>query len=186
MHGYSVYSTFSRGRLDTDVVPFYARLMEAFTQKPLLFSEFGNPTCPPGTVSPYNREPLPGEPPPSRDNLPKNAAAYACLTEDEMAMYCEKVLKKLHEQGTIGGLWWCWADYDPSLSDLPPFDRAQHELHFGMIRADGTDKPVAQTLSRIAGEAWEVQPSPPPIAEETDFYASLPQGIDALYRHYRS
>jgi endo-1,4-beta-mannosidase len=185
MHGYSVYATFSRGRLDTDVVPFYARLIEAFTQKPLLFSEFGNPTCPPGTVSPYNREPLPGEAKPSRENLPKNAAAYACLTEDEMARYCETVLEKLHRQGAIGGLWWCWADYDPSLSDLPPFDRARHELHFGMIRVDGSYKPVAQTLSQIAKQVWRVEPPAPPIARETDFYASLPHGLNALYRHYR-
>ena len=185
MHGYSVYAQFSRGRLDTDVVPFYGRLIQAFAEKPMLFSEFGNPTCPPGTVSPYDREPLPGEPIPSRENLPKNAAGYACLNEDEMAIYCERVLEKLHAEGAIGGLWWCWADYDPSLSDLPPFDRATHELHFGMIRSDGSFKPVAQTLAAIAQRAWSVQPQPPAIADEAAFYASLPEGIDALYRHYR-
>ncbi len=184
MHGYSVYATFSRGRLDTDVVPFYARLMQAFTRKPLLFSEFGNPTCPPGTVSPYNREPLPGEPKPSRENLPKNAAAYACLTEDEMALYCEGVLEKLHAQGAIGGLWWCWADYDHSLAGLPPFDRATHELYFGMIRADGSYKPVAQTLATIAQRGWRVETEPPPLADETEFYAALPQELYALYHRY--
>jgi len=185
MHGYSVYSTFSRGRLDSDVVPFYARLMQGFTGKPLLFSEFGNPTCPPGTVSPYDREPLPGEPQPSREDLPKNAAPYACLTEDEMATYCAQVLEKLRAQGTIGALWWCWADYDPSLADLPPFDRATHELHFGMVRNDGWLKPVAMTLSQIAQLGWQVEPQPPPLADETEFYASLPDGIRALYRNYR-
>jgi endo-1,4-beta-mannosidase len=186
MHGYSVYSTFSRGRLDTDVVPFYARLMQAFSQKPLLFSEFGNPTCPPGTVSPYDREPLPGEPPPSRQDLPPNAAGYACLTEDEMATYCETVLLKLHAQGCIGAMWWCWADYDASLATLPPFDRATHELHFGMIRADGTEKPVAHALSRIAARSLQIQGEPPPIAQEETFYASLPDGIRTLYHHYGS
>lgn len=185
MHGYSVYAKFSRGRLDTDVVPFYARLMHALSGKPVLFSEFGNPTCPPGTVSPYNREPLPGEPKPSRKDLPKDAAAYACLTEEEMATYCAAVLRKLHLEGCTGGLWWCWADYDPSLRALPPFDRAMHELHFGMIRADGTLKPVAQTLREISAQAWRVEAEPRPITSEERFYASLPQGIDALYRHYR-
>src|SRR6202011_937476 len=48
MHGYSVYSTFARDRLDPEVVPFLAWLAAGFSQKPLLFSEFGNPTCPPG------------------------------------------------------------------------------------------------------------------------------------------
>ena len=37
----------------------------------VLFSEFGNPTCPPGTVSPYDRVPLPGDP------LQQNAARPA-------------------------------------------------------------------------------------------------------------
>ncbi len=185
MHGYSVYATFSRGRLDSNVVPFYARLIESFTGKPLLFSEFGNPTCPPGTVSPYDREPLPGEPKPSHESLPPNAAAYACLTEDEMATYCEQVVEKLHEQGAIGALWWCWADYDSSLADLPPFDRAKHELHFGMIRNDGSYKPVATKLADIAKRAWHAEPQQAPIANETEFYASLPGSINALYHHYR-
>ncbi|HET9030317.1 MAG TPA: hypothetical protein VFN49_09070 [Candidatus Aquilonibacter sp.] len=185
MHGYSVYAKFSRGRLDTDVVPFYGRLMQAFSGKPMLFSEFGNPTCPPGKVSPYDREPLPGEPKPSQDDLPKNAASYACLDEDEMANYCEAVLEKLHTEGAIGALWWCWADYDPALRALPPFDRATHELHFGMIRSDGTEKPVAHALARAAAKAWTVEAEPPPIVSEEAFYASLPDGLDALYRHYR-
>ncbi len=185
MHGYSVYATFSRGRLDSDVVPFYTRLIQAFTGKPLLFSEFGNPTCPPGTVSPYNREPLPGEPKPSRENLPANAAAYACLTEDEMAYYCKEVLEKLHAQGAIGAMWWCWAEYDPSLDRLPPFDQAKHELHFGMIRNDGSYKPVAETLSQFAQRAQSLEPQPSALASETEFYASLPEGINALYHHYR-
>ncbi len=186
MHGYSVYAVFSRGRMDTDVVPYYARLMQAFSGKPLLFSEFGNPTCPPGKVTPYDRQPLPGEPQPSSANRPANAATYACLQEDEMASYCEAVLRKLHAGGCIGALWWCWADYDPQLASQPPFDRAEHELHFGMIRADGTLKPVGETLSRIAGERWSVQQMPPPIANERAFYEGLPHSIYADYDRYRS
>ncbi|MEO9263326.1 MAG: hypothetical protein ABI282_04475, partial [Candidatus Baltobacteraceae bacterium] len=141
MHGYSVYSTFSRGRLDTEVVPFYLQLMESFADKPVLFSEFGNPTCPLGTVSPYDRVPLPGEPPIPKTQLPRNAAGYACLTEDEMSAYAQSATDNLHARGAIGALWWCWADYVPELTPLPPFDRAPHELHFGIVRADGTYKP---------------------------------------------
>ena len=49
MHGYPVYSAFARGRIDPDVVPFLAQLMQSFSGKPVLFSELGNPACPPGT-----------------------------------------------------------------------------------------------------------------------------------------
>lgn len=165
MHGYSVYATFSRGRLDTDVVPFYAALLQAFTEKPLLFTEFGNPTCPLGAT---------------------NAGSFECLNEDEMAHYGRTVLEKLHARGAIGAMWWCWADYDRNLSDLPPFDRAKHELHFGLIRADGSEKPAAPMLAQVAREGWHVKPTPAPIASEAAFYSSLPGGIDALYRRYRS
>jgi endo-1,4-beta-mannosidase len=165
MHGYSVYATFSEGRLDECVVPFYAALMQAFTGKPLLFSEFGNPACPSGQTT---------------------AGDFACLSEDEMQIYAEGVLNRLHQQGAIGAMWWCWADYDPALADLPPFDLATHELRFGMIRADGSEKPVARALKRVAKAGWRVQNAPPPIADETTFYESLPGGIDALYRRYRS
>ena len=48
MHGYSVYSAFARDRLDPNVVPFLCQLQQSFGGKRVLFSEFGNPQCPPG------------------------------------------------------------------------------------------------------------------------------------------
>lgn len=186
MHGYSVYALFSRGRMDTDVVPFYARLMQAFSKKPVLFSEFGNPTCPRGKVTPYEREPLPGAPKPSPRDRPKNAAGYACLQEDEMATYGTEVLRKLHQGGCVGAMWWCWADYDPALALYPPFDRATHELHFGMIRSDGSLKPIATALSAIAAQSWRVRAEPRATADEERFYEGLPATLGAHYRRYRS
>lgn len=161
MHGYSVYATFARDRLDTGVVPFYADLMRSFTNKPLLFSEFGNPTCAPGTPT-----------------------GFACLTESEMAGYATAVLERLQARGTIGALWWCWADYDARLADVPPFDRAPHELHFGIVRNDGSEKPVARALAEFSARALAVREAPPPIADESAYYASLPAGLRALYYRY--
>ena len=103
-----------------------------------------------------------------------------------MSYYAHAVLEHLHAMGTIGAMWWCWADYDHALAALPPFDLAKHELRFGMIRADGSEKPVARTLSAFAKERRAVQSVPNPIAGEAAFYAGLPGSIDALYRHYRS
>ncbi|HUA08443.1 MAG TPA: cellulase family glycosylhydrolase [Candidatus Acidoferrales bacterium] len=154
MHGYSVYATFSRGRLDTEVVPFYAQLMQSFTGKPLLFSEFGNPE-------------------------------YYGNTDEEIAGYAEAVLERLHAIGTIGAMWWCWADYVNAMRDVPPCDQAPHELTFGITRADGSERPVARALQKFAAQRRPVLDVAPPIADETSFYASLPEGIDALYRRYR-
>ncbi len=163
MHGYPVYSVFSRGRLDTHVVPFLCMLVQSFTKKPLLFSEFGNPECPPGATE---------------------AGGIACLSEDEMVGYARTVLQRLVQQGAIGAMWWCWADYDPTLATLPPFDRAPHELRFGIIRADGSEKPVAKVLSAFSREAHEaMEPQPQPIDEKL-YYASLPRGIFERYQDY--
>lgn len=162
MHGYSAYSTFSRGGMDTDVVPFYAALMQSFSRKPVLFSEFGNPACPPYPVD----------------------WPFPCLSEDEMATYASIVLERLHARGTLGALWWCWADYVPELAHLPPFDDAPHELRFGMIRADGSLKPVAQTLANFASESRTVTDPAPSIADEEAFYAGLPDSIQVLFRRF--
>ena len=184
MHGYSVYSGFSRGRLDYEVVPFLDQIMQSCSGKRVLFSELGNPTCPQGTVSPYDRVPLPGEPPLEARALPPNAASYACLTEDEMADYAYNVIDRLQQRGALGAMWWCWADYDPRLAGLPPFDLAPHELGFGIMRSDETFKPVAYTLERLARENRPVVNEPPPIVDEASFYQALPEGIQDVYQRY--
>jgi endo-1,4-beta-mannosidase len=185
MHGYSVYSDFSRGRNDADVVPFLAALTASLSGKPVLFSEFGNPTCPPGKRSPYDRVPLPDEPP-LPEILPDDPAraTYACLDEGEMAVYARAVLERLHAQGRLGAYWWCWADYHDDLRATPPFDRAPHELTFGIIRSDGTTKPVATALSVFAREARSVvEPNDPAIFEPA-YYAGLPHTTHDAYARF--
>ena len=164
MHGYSVYSAFARDRLDTNVVPFLCQLQQSFSGKAVLFTELGNPECPPG----QNR-----------------VDGFACLDENELALYAQGAIDRLHARGALGAFWWCWADYDPALATLPPFDRAPHELRFGVVRSDGTPKPVAQTLALFARKARAiVDPPPPSIADEAEHYAGLPESIEREYRAY--
>ena len=185
MHGYSVYSNFARSRTDADVVPFLGTLTASLAQKPVLFSEFGNPTCPPGKRSPYDRVALPDEPP-----LPivladdPVRATYACLDETEMAAYARAVLAKLHATGRLGGYWWCWADYADDLRSTPPFDHAPHELRFGVIRSDGSMKPVAQTLAAFAREERTVVESSDPAMFEPAYYAELPRSTHDAYARF--
>ncbi len=185
MHGYSIYSDFARGRTDTAVVPFLAQLTAAFTGKPVLFSEFGNPTCPPGKVSPFERVPLPDEPAPPAI-LPDDPlhASYACLDEIEMANYATAVLEALHADGRLGGYWWCWADYADALAATPPFDRAPHEMSFGLVRSDGSEKPVAAALAAFAAEARSIKPARDPAIFEPAYYADLPQTTREAYARY--
>ncbi|MGC1381556.1 MAG: beta-galactosidase [Candidatus Baltobacteraceae bacterium] len=164
MHGYPVYSAFARDRIDTNVVPFLCQLQQSFSNKPVLFTELGNPECPPGS---------------------DRAGDFACLNEEEMARYAIGAIDRLQARGALGAFWWCWADYDPALSTLPPFDLAPHELHFGIVRSDGSPKPVAASLAQLARAGREVvTPPPAPIASEADHYAGLPQSIGREYKAY--
>ena len=184
MHGYSVYFPESRGRLDDEVVPFLCQMMQSCAGKPVFFSEFGNPTCPQGTVSPYDRVPLPGEAAVETKPPPPNAAAFACLTEEEMCVYAYDVLDRLQQRGALGAMWWCYADYADELRTLPPFDRAAHELTFGIMRSDGSQKPIAQTLQRFAGENRHTVPLPSAIVSEAQYYDGLPASLPETYRRY--
>ncbi len=163
MHGYSVYSAFARDRLDADVVPFLCQLQQSFSGKAVLFTELGNPECPPG-VNCVN--------------------GLACLDENELARYARAAMDRLAARGALGGFWWCWADYDPALASLPPFDLAPHELRFGVVRSDGTPKPVAATLAQLARETRRVADPPASIANEDEHYAGLPESIGREYRAY--
>jgi len=185
MHGYSVYSDFARSRTDPSVVPFLAQLTAAFTQKPVLFSEFGNPTCPPGKVSPFERVAMPDEPPlPAIAADDPERATYACLNEAEMAAYATAVLDRLHADGRLGAYWWCWADYADELRETPPFDRAPHEMSFGIVRADGSEKPVAAALAAFAREARAVVAPRDPQIFEPAYYADLPQTTHEAYGRF--
>jgi endo-1,4-beta-mannosidase len=163
MHGYSVYSAWARDKLDANVVPFLCQVQQSLSGKPVLFTEFGNPTCPQGQSS---------------------IGTMACLTEEEMCEYARGVLERLHARGALGAFWWCWADYDPALVTVPPFDGAPHELTFGIVRNDGSEKPIAQTLAAFATERRTVVAPLAPIADENEYFASLPQGIFDRYRDY--
>jgi endo-1,4-beta-mannosidase len=163
MHGYSVYSAFARDRLDTNVVPFLCQLQQSFAGKPVLFTELGNPECPTGE---------------NRVN------GFACLDEAELAHYAGGAIDRLVERGALGAFWWCWADYDLALATLPPFDLAPHELRFGIVRNDGSAKPIASTLTSIASQSRETAELPAPIADEGEHYAGLPESIEREYRTY--
>ena len=103
-----------------------------------------------------------------------------------MVDYALAILDKLRSRGVLGAMWWCWADYAEEIAHLPPFDDAPHELTFGLVRSDGSFKPIADALSRFAATSPSVLPQAAPIAAEDAFYAGLPQSIYTLYEAFTS
>ncbi len=85
------------------------------------------------------------------------------------------MLERLHADGRLGAYWWCWADYADALRDEPPFDRAPHERTFGIVRSDGSEKPVAAALAAFAREQRTVTaPHDMPMIAGDYYYRTLP------------
>ncbi len=183
MSGYAVHTAFTRNRLDPEAVPFLAALTGSFSHKPVLVNGFGNPTCPPGKFCAFDRFPEPAEPPQPTISPDDTAfAPYPCRTEEENAAYCSAVLERLHADGRLGAYWWCWADYPDELRDEPPFDRAPHERTYGIVRSDGSEKPVAGALSAFAREGRAVVPANDAPAIAADYYyRTLPSSTKTLF-----
>ncbi len=132
MHGYPVYVSWADGPKDPWVLPFLGMITHWLGGgKPVLFEEFGAPTR------------LPSE-------VPTESLPVPLLTEEEAAGLIAQALTLLRRFGMVGALLWCYGDYDPALRHDPPFDRAPHELRFGLWRADGSEKPAVGVVRRFA------------------------------------
>jgi endo-1,4-beta-mannosidase len=59
-------------------------------------------------------------------------------------------LERLAATGAAGAYAWCYGDYDPTLFGRAPFDIAIRERSFGLVRADGGEKPAAQVVRAFA------------------------------------
>ena len=183
MQGSPVHCAFARNRLDPEVLPFLATLTASFSFKPVLVTGFGNPTCPPDKFSAFERFAGPGDPPNMTISPDDTAfATYPCLTEHENAVYCTNVLERLHADGRLGAFWWCWADYADALRNEPPFDTAPHERSFGIIRSDGSEKPVAAALAAFGAQRRRVVAADDlPMISSTYYYRTLPASTKTLY-----
>jgi endo-1,4-beta-mannosidase len=106
------------------------------------------------------------------------------LGEDRVARYASAVLERLWRLGAVGASWWCFTDYPAELRRLPPFDLAPHELHFGLFRADGSAKPVADVWRRF-GRRAALDMSPFDGPDELTWYEGLPRTLEQAYGRWR-
>ena len=176
MQGSTVTSFFARNRLDPEAIPFLAMVTAAFSFKPVLITAVGNPTCVDGKFSPFERFALADEPP-LWEISPDDPAlsSYPCLTEAESAAYATATLERLHADGRLGAYWWCWSD---GAAD----SGAPHDGSFGILRSDGTERPVAAALSAFARQARTVRkPADMPMISSTYYYRTLPASTRTLY-----
>jgi endo-1,4-beta-mannosidase len=135
MHAYPLYSDVARSFLDPELVPFSCALTAGLSGsgRPTLMQEFGLCTAPPGSAGQTITDDFLGHP-----------RSQYLASEDEGAAYYEAVLDRLVETGAAGAYAWCYGDYDPRLFDRPPLATAVRERSFGLVRADGSEKPAVQ------------------------------------------
>jgi endo-1,4-beta-mannosidase len=165
MHAYPMYQDWVRSALDPDFVPFCGALTAALCGKPVLFEEFGGPTITPGQPSQVIEW----------TGFNGQTRQQYMASEEDLAAYFEAVLPRLHQNGGLGALLWCFADYSPELWNRPPCDHFIHERHFGLVRPDGTLKPHAKTVQQFAAGKPTVQPIPD--------WAKLPVQADSYYQN---
>ena len=180
MHAYPLYCDVARSFLDPELVPFSCALTAqlAATGRAPLMHEFGICTAPQGSAGQTIRD----------DFLGRSLEQYLA-SEDEGARYYQEVLDRLAATGAAGAYAWCYADYAQSLFQRPPFDTAIRERSFGLVRADGSEKPGAQVMrgfaTRLArGEVpFGVAPAVLDVTAD-DYYAAPAEHFRRLYRSW--
>ena len=176
MHGYPYYLTWVDDPIDPDLVPFLGIITAWLGQKPVLFQEFGVPT--------------------HSVLLPTLPAEYESMcqcplwTEEESAVYYNKVLQGLIEAGMMGGIAWCYTDYAPVLWDKQPLHDIFHERHFGLFRHDGTAKPAVEIFGQYQkslNHKVEIQARYPWLNEKDrdKFYLHPRNNLSRLYQRYK-
>jgi len=178
MHAYPLYCKTARSFLDPDLVPFCCALTAglAGTGRPVLMQEFGLCTAAKGEQGHTIPDDFLGRP------LPQYLAS-----EEEAATYYGEVIERLLATGSSGAYAWCYADYDPRLFDRSPISTAIRERTFGLVRADGSEKPIADVFRKLrarrdAGLLNQSASIPKILDVTTDEYYSAPQShFDRLY-----
>jgi endo-1,4-beta-mannosidase len=179
MHAYPLYCADARSPLDPELVPFSCALTAGLAgRKPVLMQEFGLPTAPPGRAGRTFDDDFLGR------RLPQYLAS-----EEEGAHYYWTVVDRLVATGAAGAYPWCYADYDPRLFDRPPLDRAVRERTFGLVRANGSEKPAADVfrrLRRLRDEGGVTRGAVPAILDvpADEYYAEPERQFARLYARW--
>lgn len=182
MHAYPLYCDVARSFLDPELVPFSCALTAGLAgsgRRPLM-QEFGLCTAPPASAGRTITDDFLGTPRPQY-----------LASEEEGASYYAAVLEELAASGAAGAYAWCYGDYDPLLFARPPFDSAIRERSFGLVRADGSEKPAAGVFRafRKRRDAGALPAAAPPAVLDVtadEYYAAPAAHFARLYGSWLS
>jgi endo-1,4-beta-mannosidase len=180
MHAYPLYCDVARSFLDPELVPFACALTAglAGSGRPVLMQEFGLCTAPPGAGGLTITDDFLGQP-----------RSQYLASEAEGAAYYDDVLRRLVCTGAAGAYAWCYGDYDARLFDRPPLATARRERSFGLVRADGSEKPAADVFRRLRARrdaGTLVQGTVPPVLDVSadEYYRAPAAHFSRLYERW--
>ena len=184
MHAYPLYCKTARSFLDPELVPFCCALTAglARTGRPTLMQEFGLCTAPQGSKGQTITDDFLGRP-----------LSQYLASEEEGATYYSEVLERLVATGASGAYAWCHGDYDARLFGRAPLSTAVRERTFGLVRADGSEKPAADVFRKFRQRRdaglldLTAAPIPSVLDITPDEYYAAPQAhFDRLYTSWLS
>jgi endo-1,4-beta-mannosidase len=177
MHAYPLYCDAARSFLDPELVPFSCALTAALagSGRPTLMQEFGLCTAAPGTEGHTITDDFLGQP-----------RSQYLASEDEAAAYYDAVLEGLVRTGAAGAYAGCYGDYDAALFDRPPLATAVRERTFGLVRADGSEKPAVDVFRKLsqrrdAGTLQRTPVAPALDVSADDYYRAPARHFERLY-----
>lgn len=169
-------ATFPPPQVSRPWEPSYAALLHALASAllkadgraaPVLVADLGLPTAAAGRAGWVTSEAY-GEP------------AYAFLADEErQARFVEAALEALWRAGAAGVMLAGYADPAPELWAAPPTDRAWPPRTWGLLAADGREKPAAAALqafaARLRGGELPAPAGPPALPIDPERYWHDPQ-----------
>ena len=182
MHAYPLYYEGARSFLDPELVPFSCALTAglAGSGRPPLMQEFGLCTAARGAAGQTITDDFLGEPRPQY-----------LASEEEAATYYEEVLDRLVATGAAGAYAWCYGDYDSQLFERAPLSHAVRERTFGLVRADGSEKPAAGVFRKLrkrrdAGKLVRHSVAPVLDVSADEYYNAPGVHFERLYARWLS
>jgi endo-1,4-beta-mannosidase len=181
IHGYSTYASWCDGITDEKVPVFLGfitrwlgGIKEIKSINDVLIEEFGICTCP------------------ANDKLKEksyyDAGDISLISEDEAEIFYDHTLDLIRKLDFKGAFLWCFADYDESLWNMPPFDKNIHERFFGIFRDDGSPKRSLNAIQRFISQKKETMKVGLDWIDinSEDFYGRPRKNLIRLFKRFKS
>ena len=160
------------GAADFQFPVFLCLITKWLGGKNVILESFGLPTKPPaGALNESDRAKL------------ENTRLFS---EGEAESYFHKVLNLLRQNGISGAFAWCFADFDSTLWEKPPFDGRIQERFYGLFQWNGVAKPAANIFSEFSRQGKQNEPDWTWIdIDRKEYYENSSASFKHLYGRFK-